>query len=679
MKVKKSKQPSSSTKKVQTNLRPSYYIIMMAYALVPVFTPNFNTFDSNGPKFLAIALINLVAFLVISLDPNQWKGPDIRIRFFKNPIGIAYSLLLLFSLISFFSAINISESVLNFSKILTIFTSAYVLYLIFSSNRGYLEHLAVALTVLLIFDSLTVFYNMLLYISRDVSSIMDIKSVYSHKNILGSAIFLKIPFALCLVLFSNGWKKTLGYMAGMSALLATLLLSTRAFYLGIVFLLAALFIYMLIRHIVAGKKGYFLTMARWAGLFVLAIVLYTLAQQIFFPKNTDTIWNTSIISRLSSINSQESSTHARLGAWNRSVKLIGEHPIMGVGTGNWKVDVLQYENLQLPDFTYMNKNHNDFLEITAETGLPGGLAYLSIFVFILNFFLKISLNPSSEGENIKLLFLPAFGILAYSVDAFFNFPADRPEIQSMFAIFVAAGVTFSNELFSFRNSGTGNPPARLTGKFPHSEKAVAAVVLIPLIFTTIILFLYCQSLYYQRIVEEDLADDNLQNTSAYIIRGFPVIPNISVYGEPIVVSKARYLIKENKYDDAINFLKADHASPFDTRREFFMAMAYIKKGMTDSAVSNLRQVYRYKPLYGKGTNMLASLLYNTKKQDEAMNIMDNFARLSKTNSTAWLRAAYMHWQTGSHEKSIELLDSALVYLPGNTEILSQRKQLEVAP
>ncbi|MEI7897493.1 MAG: O-antigen ligase family protein [bacterium] len=679
MKVKKSKQPSSSTKKVQTNLRPSYYIIMMAYALVPVFTPNFNTFDSNGPKFLAIALINLVAFLVISLDPNQWKGPDIRIRFFKNPIGIAYSLLLLFSLISFFSAINISESVLNFSKILTIFTSAYVLYLIFSSNRGYLEHLAVALTVLLIFDSLTVFYNMLLYISRDVSSIMDIKSVYSHKNILGSAIFLKIPFALCLVLFSNGWKKTLGYMAGMSALLATLLLSTRAFYLGIVFLLAALFIYMLIRHIVAGKKGYFLTMARWAGLFVLAIVLYTLAQQIFFPKNTDTIWNTSIISRLSSINSQESSTHARLGAWNRSVKLIGEHPIMGVGTGNWKVDVLQYENLQLPDFTYMNKNHNDFLEITAETGLPGGLAYLSIFVFILNFFLKISLNPSSEGENIKLLFLPAFGILAYSVDAFFNFPADRPEIQSMFAIFVAAGVTFSNELFSFRNSGTGNPPARLTGKFPHSEKAVAAVVLIPLIITTIILFLYCQSLYYQRIVEEDLADDNLQNTSAYIIRGFPVIPNISVYGEPIVVSKARYLIKENKYDDAINFLKADHASPFDTRREFFMAMAYIKKGMTDSAVSNLRQVYRYKPLYGKGTNMLASLLYNTKKQDEAMNVMDNFARLSKTNSTAWLRAAYMHWQTGSHEKSIELLDSALVYLPGNTEILSQRKQLEVAP
>ena len=679
MKVKKSKQPSSSTKKVQTNLRPSYYIIMMAYALVPVFTPNFNTFDSNGPKFLAIALINLVAFLVISLDPNQWQGPDIRIRFFKNPIGIAYSLLLLFSLISFFSAINISESVLNFSKILTIFTSAYVLYLIFSSNRGYLEHLAVALTVLLIFDSLTVFYNMLLYISRDVSSIMDIKSVYSHKNILGSAIFLKIPFALCLVLFSNGWKKTLGYMAGMSALLATLLLSTRAFYLGIVFLLAALFIYMLIRHIVAGKKGYFLTMARWAGLFVLAIVLYTLAQQIFFPKNTDTIWNTSIISRLSSINSQESSTHARLGAWNRSVKLIGEHPIMGVGTGNWKVDVLQYENLQLPDFTYMNKNHNDFLEITAETGLPGGLAYLSIFVFILNFFLKISLNPSSEGENIKLLFLPAFGILAYSVDAFFNFPADRPEIQSMFAIFVAAGVTFSNELFSFRNSGTGNPPARLTGKFPHSEKAVAAVVLIPLIITTIILFLYCQSLYYQRIVEEDLADDNLQNTSAYIIRGFPVIPNISVYGEPIVVSKARYLIKENKYDDAINFLKADHASPFDTRREFFMAMAYIKKGMTDSAVSNLRQVYRYKPLYGKGTNMLASLLYNTKKQDEAMNVMDNFARLSKTNSTAWLRAAYMHWQTGSHEKSIELLDSALVYLPGNTEILSQRKQLEVAP
>ena len=47
-------------------------------------------------------------------------------------------------------------------------------------------------------------------------------------------------------------------------------------------------------------------------------------------------------------------------------------------------------------------------------------------------------------QNVKrfdLLFLSVFGLLAYSFDAFFNFPQDRPEIQSLFAIYLGLFVS----------------------------------------------------------------------------------------------------------------------------------------------------------------------------------------------------------------------------------------------
>jgi len=408
MKNKPSPKPIPHKKQVQNILNPSYYVLFMAYIIVPVIVPNFNTFDSNGPKFLALGILNLIAFIVLVYTPDYLKRPEVQTRFFRSFIGIAYTLFLCISLLSFINAINLTESVLNFIKTFTVFVSAYVLFVIFSSSRGYLLHLVIAFTILLLFDSLTVFYNMILYISREVTSIMDIKSLYSHKNVLASALFVKLPFALYLIFYSGGWHKRLGYVACLSAIFALLLLSTRAFYIGLAFLLVTLLLYVLVRNMVISRKGYLLTITRWVGLFVLALILYSVAQRFLFPKNTDTIWNTGIISRLSSIRSDESSTNARLRTWDKSVKLIQEHPLLGVGTGNWKIVVLKYENMQSPDFIYPYKSHNDFLEITAEIGLPGGLLYITIFILIIVGLIKVSLKSVTDDDELKLLFLPVW-------------------------------------------------------------------------------------------------------------------------------------------------------------------------------------------------------------------------------------------------------------------------------
>ena len=123
---------------VNSDLKISYYIILLGYVVVPVFTPNFYTIDSNGPKTLALAILNLVGFVVFLLEPGFTKRPEMRSGFFRSFIGIAYTLFLALSLLSFFNAINLREAVLNFVRVFTVFASTYILYVIFRSNRNYL-------------------------------------------------------------------------------------------------------------------------------------------------------------------------------------------------------------------------------------------------------------------------------------------------------------------------------------------------------------------------------------------------------------------------------------------------------------------------------------------------------------------------------------------------------------
>jgi len=674
MKNKPAQKPFISKKQNREKLKPAYYLLMMAYAMVPVFVPNFNTLDTNGPKFLALALLNIASFLVFFNDPDYRKRPEVQIRFFRTYVGMAYALFMVISLLSFFNAINLVESLLNLIKALTIFGSTYALYVIFSSHRGYLLHLASALSMLLIIDSLSVFYNMIMYISREVTSIMDIKSVYSHKNILASALFVKLPAAIFLIFFSRGWQKSLGYIAGLLTVLSILLLSTRAFYLGLAMLLIILFVFAFVRQGLAGKKGALRNIAIIAATFVVAVLLYSAAQRVLFPKNTDTIWNTGIVSRLASIKADESSTHARLTYWNWSLQIIRENPLLGVGTGNWKLIIMKYHNQKSTDFIVPYKNHNDFLEITAETGLIGGLTFISIILLILVGFTRALLKSNIDEDPMKLLFLPAFGILAYSVDAFFNFPADRPEIQSLFAMYVALGAACSGMEIT---PGPDNPARPLSGLVNNrwTSSLVKIVLGLLLIASAWILFLNVQSLRYQRIVSEDILSNTMSHEASFFLDGFPFIPSVGSTGEPIAVQKARYLMNENQFHKAIVLLMADTSSPYDSRREYNVFRAYGLSGMADSAFVWAQRAYPLKPYHKPVVKALSIWLFNKGHHQQSQQILSEYLSQVKNDPEMWNQSVTQLWADKQYEKALILLDTAIKYLPEEKTIIQQRNDV----
>lgn len=559
-------------------------VLLLLYAIIPALTPNLEAFDSNGPKFLFWSILNLVVLSIFFFSPGTLQIPQKIVKSIIHPVGLVYILFLAFALLSFLKAWNLPESFLLFSQIFTVFSTAVILSGILSSGEKYTRHLAIIMTLILMFDCLVLFGNIFLYSIGEIDRISDIKSVYSNKNIFAAVIFIKLPFALWLHFFGNGVWKKVGMLVLFGGVLSTLLLSTRAFYLGLILLSIVYLTILLIRVLQSGDKTQVRSIFQFSGVIVIAIVLMYGIQALFYPETTDEFART-VVQRVEMINTRVSSAKSRLETWGFSKEMIRKEPLLGVGLGNWKIAELEYESPAREDFEYMLRNHNDFIEVTAETGIPGGISYFLLIIIPVGLFIH-ALFSQGRRNSISLLFLAATGAVCYSFDAFFNFPITRPEVQILFAFFIAAAVSSS-----FDDDNKNKVPGRSAGQI------LIVLLLIISFFATFILYKNFVSLRFQRIAHEEAESGFFNHSADEMIAGFPSIPAINAGGEPISVTKSRYLIHEGRFEEAIRLLRNSNSSPHDGRFELLTMIAFDKMNNPDSTLFYAKKVLERKPDY----------------------------------------------------------------------------------
>lgn len=740
-----------------------HVVLLILYGYLTVFTPNMDTYDSNGPKFLALALLNLVTFAFLFSRKNMKTRQGWYFGFFGNAMGMAYTLLLVVSALSFFKSVNVIESVLVLSKSFTVFSATYLVSVLVMSERRGLFYLAVAMTMLLIYESILVYTDIQdMIASGKYRDILKVKSGYSNKNILAAALFIKIPFAIWLMLFrQKGWR-TLGMVAIPMAMLAIFFMSSRAFYLGIFALVLLLVAYLGLEFLKNRQKSALWNAAFLVGFLLISLGAFSYIESHWYPKadqpatvitaeqkktannalpegnalsddtslvtgHTDQAPSaldgdhnapaekpsaasqdeqnrqkqkstTSIAGRLSTIGGGDTSTSQRFTAWKRSLQLLRENPLLGVGLGNWKVVVLKIENQISKDYIYQYKAHNDFLEIPAETGIFGGLLFLSIFLLLFGKFLVLHLKGKAPA-SARYLFLPALGLFAYSFDALFNFPHDRPEIQSLFALYAGSAIAlttlflagkdprpeqdidagalalkapFLSRLLSGREPLSGEGP----GVAPAVRIGVMAFFLIAQTAAAWVLIQNFQSLKLQRIVKEEIMRKKLTSPAEKFLTGFPAIPNLNGEAEPIAVQKARFLLNEKRYREAISLLKKDHSSPWDSRPEYFLSMAYNELKMPDSSLYYSRKVYEIKPNNFRNISVMANILLQQEQGDEAETMVDGYLERFPTDPDALKFASGLFDRLGKLEKASAVANTAFEHFPQDSVVRKQKAYID---
>ncbi len=680
-------------------------LIILAYVFVVTFTPNARALDTNATRFMTLSAINLVAFLYLVFNREGFLKPGLLKKFFTNNVGLVYAGFLITSLLSFTQAINLQESVLHAAKAFSVFSAVLLFWVILMRDIRYVNMIVFVMSLLLIFDSLSVYYHVNKFIQGDIPRLVDIKTIYSNKNILASAVYLKLPFALAMIMFGKGWLRALGWLALFAGMLATLFLATRAFYLGL-FILSLVFLMYTGMHFLKNRDWHYLRLAgSYAVALILALAIHSAVQQNLFPQTGR--HTQAVTQQLSTVVAvvvadptaprEEASPWVRLDAWKRSMDIIQENPLLGVGAGNWKVNILKYENQENPGFRYTYKAHNDFLENMAETGFVGGLLFVSIFVLTgWNFIRQHLKNADKPGTLSQALFLSAFGLAYYAVDAFFNYPADRPEILLLWALFVSAGiaahVTQKDQASTDAGENTTGNIARISRR-PLLPKLFATGLILLLSANVYVFCLNYRFSKLQRIVVQDIKDGrlgyvagkyldplNTWTTSPSItketdIQKFPAIPNLSIWGESVGVLEARYLMEEGKHEDIIEALINDHTNPWDSRREYFLAKAYKHLSKNDKALYFAETAHRLKPNHFKTLHQFLLLLEDHGYTEDISARIDHYLDTQKNTPGAWLYAADFYNRTKGVDRAIELLEEARRHLPRDDQIADQHRLL----
>jgi len=109
--------------------------------------------------------------------------------------------------------------------------------------------------------------------------------------------------------------------------------------------------------------------------------------------------------------------HARVTVWRAALRMIEKHPFVGIGLGNFKSKVTDYEVGE----KVTNLAHNCYLEIPAELGLPAFFLFLAIFGATLRSLARASRAAARGGAGFVqygALGLQA-GILGVAVALFF--------------------------------------------------------------------------------------------------------------------------------------------------------------------------------------------------------------------------------------------------------------------
>ena len=130
---------------------------------------------------------------------------------------------------------------------------------------------------------------------------------------------------------------------------------------------------------------------------------------------------------------------SRIKIWGIALKMIKEHPITGIGNGNFVTlydsYVKKYPDLEYPDYKHM-PSHNSYLKVESELGIIGIISFLGILLSTIQKLIKLI-----KVEKDRFLSLFFMGFLASVISFLFMNLSDNlffiPKVTSYFWLVIA--------------------------------------------------------------------------------------------------------------------------------------------------------------------------------------------------------------------------------------------------
>jgi O-antigen ligase len=633
--------------------------------LIVHFIPDFGGADVMGSQWLYVSLVDFAILSYILFNQQQYKTAIEAVL--KLKFTIVYSFLVLWALLSLTYSMNAIETLVCLARLLSTYLIFINLSILFYKKEltTLFNVISILVAVVLFFDALYVITgfskNM---VDMDVDpNILSLTGKNGNKNVMAASLLIKFPFLLFVIIHNKLIGKILGLIVLFLGIMALFILNTRSTYVG----LGVLFVLFSTAIVLLNKKDT-KTIGTQLAYFILPLVFAFFAANGMLTKAVDIQGFQggygSITKRAGDINIA-SARNNRIKLWEAAIDYSNKHPFLGAGYGNWKLASIPYEKEYTDDLFVPYHCHNDYIEMFADLGVIGGLSFAALFVLL--GITTIQFWRQSKDDQHKLIIAIALmAIACYFIDAFFNFPAERTSMQTMFAM--SAALLFL--------------PVYLTGKNANSQKKasnLSLLLFIPLLLIAGAIYVNYQtytSLKVQKFVMGEINEDPKMALDD-VKDAFPEIPNLSTSTLPIKALVARYYLRDKMNDEAMRLLnESDHVNPYLHYNDFIKTAIFSTQGKFDSTFYYAKKAFYNWP---RATSYYKNMIFASAKMKDTAEATKAFKTYIKYRDSGEGWNQYILGLIEINQTPIAvtraLLDTAISKFPADSTIFVKTKSL----
>lgn len=590
------------------------------------FVPDLGAYDAMGPQWLYMIMVNMLVVIFILARKHVYDQAASRV--FGNLFSRLYIAFFILAGVSIITAINPTESWVCYARLSATIVAFFNVSILLYKRNDLFKLLSQLLALVLLVESCQAIAHFLKGVeTTDMNAvILELKGTTGNKNIFAASTIVKIPFAIYCIQSSRLIGKILNAVILLLAALTIFLVNARASYVSLALITIIYILYCLWNYRTGKKMEEILSRL---GYVLIPVIVALFVSQVELS-NVKSLQEQkgegygTVAERVATFT--VTSNQVRIDLWRHALDYTSQHPWLGCGYGNWKIASIPYQRVITNDLYVPIHSHNDFVEQFAEMGIGGGLLYLAMFASIVVFTVKTFLGKAPEDTKM-VSFISFLAFIGYSVDAFFNFPMERP-ISQMFFVFITA-LNVTAYISGKESSGTSSSESKPVKKARAALFGITALLL--LLPAAYIAYLTYQSLRVQKTVMADLNNEPLTLDWKTTVASFPPIPNLTATAQPVDAIKGRYLSEAGKYEEALVLLdKGRIANPLIGYSEFLKAGLYFKTGKFDSAVRNATYAYYTRPK--------AKTYYQTL-----------IAVLAKVKDTSGIKKAFAEFDRYRHE------------------------------
>lgn len=244
------------------------------------------------------------------------------------------------------------------------------------------------------------------------------EGITKQSNEMGAfyAVYLSLPLALLLLKEFGLSRKVLFGTGFAGCIIGLMLTQSRAAALAMAGSIAV----------------FFLMKNRQLFLFVLGAIVFLALNVQYLPRGISERFQNTVVHNdsngLSSGSQYEASAQVRIIIWNGALRMVADHPFIGVGFNMFNEYIYSYADksgIEDPGILEHRDPHNGYLKIVTEMGIPTFIVFLLILVNMIRISLKSyfasrsafwkSISAATTGGVLSLIVVNLFGSHFFSL------------------------------------------------------------------------------------------------------------------------------------------------------------------------------------------------------------------------------------------------------------------------